>query len=388
MKSTLSSIVVFAFFLGISGCGSHSPSHDDIYGHGHGHNPDGSHITEYVPTGTDKTNLVMAYLSYIGEQLVSPANETKTILARINKVMLEIPQVQDRKGKVDWKVVWGPAIYTFPLAEYQDNGMFVAQQISNPTNYIVAIRGTNFIAVLDWVFEDFDVLIQRDWNDGSGSPKISEATHEGVKVLNDFLRPNPGMPGAGQSLKQFLTGVAQFTPINVSFTGHSLGGALAPTLALHFAQEQGKAGGWDPNKNSIVTSTSFAGATAGNEDFAKQTLKVMGQRMRRIHDTNDVVPHAWQTLSMYKIEDLYKSQGLKMDFAMKVALKGVIEFSKDKDYTQIDYSLPFNFPIDRSHGDTYTAQMSYQHTHSYPVHMLGHIEGLKLITLVNENKGK
>ncbi|MGV7222638.1 MAG: lipase family protein [Nitrospinales bacterium] len=376
------SITLFLLCLGITGCGTHSHTHSD----GQVHLPDGSHVEAFAPTEADKVNLVMAYLSYIGEQLTDPKNETKIILNRINNVMNATPQLWGvRPNQSDWEVVWGPAIYTFFPAKYQDNGMFVARQKSNPANYIVAIRGTNFIAVLDWVLEDFDVLFTREWVGGSGSPRISEATHLGVYVLYDDLIPNPGLPGENQSLRTFLKAAAKDHPINVSFTGHSLGGALAPTLALLFAQDQGQAEGWDPNNHARISSTSFAGATAGNADFAAQSLKVLGKNMRRIQNMNDVVPHAWQTSTMNQLEGLYSSSGIEMPWEMKGFLKLAIDFTKDKDYTQINYSIPFTYDINKD-KDTYKAQMGYQHSYSYPLYLLGPKAGLNLINLVDANK--
>jgi hypothetical protein len=347
----------------------------------------------------DRVNLAMAYLSYIGETLRHEPGETNYIYERLK---LAIPSIKaltrhendlPAHGKPDWKVVWGPAIYTFPLGEYQDNGMFVAQQISNPSNYIVAIRGTNYQAVLDWVFEDFNVLETHKWPQGKGSPKISEATHEGVKVLNDFLQPKSDiidkkLPGEGMTLKQFLTVAAQSNKIHVSFTGHSLGGALAPTLALLFKQEQGKPGGWDSQRNATVTSTSFAGATAGNKAFADYSNHLMGTDMRRIHNYHDVVPHAWNKKTMEQIEYLYQPDGLELGFLLKSLLNEVIYLTKDKHYTQIEQSLPFTWKVKKNKviGKTFEDQMSYQHTHSYPLYILGKQEGKKLMDVVNALK--
>jgi hypothetical protein len=114
---------------------------------------------------------------------------------------------------------------------------------------------------------------------------------------------------------------------------------------------------------------------------------MMGTSMRRIHDTNDVVPLAWNRTTMGWISSLYRHQGMELDFWMRVALDATIEFTKDKGYTQINQSFPFIFAVDRSHGDTFASQMSYQHTHSYPMHLLGNIPCLNLINLVNANKG-
>jgi hypothetical protein len=342
---------------------------------------------------SDRINVAMAYISYIGETLRRVPNELQIIRERIKLIIPNIP-VLTLDGKADWKVAWGPAVYTFADAEFQDNGMFVAQQISNPTNYIVAIRGTNFQAVLDWVFEDFNVLKMHDWKGDGNSAKISESTYEGVTILkhrlesNYYLTLNELNRDPAISLYEFLKSAAKDQKITVSFTGHSLGGALAPTLALMFKQEQGKPGGWDSQNNATVTSTSFAGATAGNKEFAKYSNQMMGSDMRRINNFHDVVPYAWNKNTMEQIEYLYQPEGLKLDFWLKLAVDEAIYFTKDKHYTQIEQSLPFNFPvtINKKIGKTFSKQMSYQHTHSYPIYILGAKDGLDLINAVNALK--
>ena len=355
MKRLIISILLSALCFGVTGCAT---------------NPMPPHVQPIPPpdfqvTEGDKINVAIAYLSYIGETLRREPNELEIIRERIKLTISNIP-VLTLNGKADWRVAWGPAIYTFEDAEYQDNGMFVAQQISNPTNYVVAVRGTNFQAVLDWVFEDFNVLEMHDWKGGDSSAKISEATHKGVSLLkhklkSDYYLPlNELKPNPAILLSEFLKDAAKDQKINVIFTGHSLGGALAPTFALLFKQAQGKSDGWDSQTNATVKSTSFAGATAGNKDFAEHSNNLLGSDMRRIHNLHDVVPHAWNKKTMDQIEYIYQPAGLKLDFWLKILLDEVIYFTKDKHYTQIKESLPFTFPltINKKIGKTFVDKMT------------------------------
>lgn len=385
VRRILNLVISCVFILGFAGCSATSPVPP---------NPeDPLTAINFVPNNSDKTNLALAYLSYIGEDFVDPPHETNKIFYMIKHAISKTPQLLNTEGHPDWKIVWGPAIYTFELGIFQDNGMFVAQQKSNPDNYVVAIRGTNFIAVPDWIFEDFDVVIMRDWEAGKGSPKISAATNEGVWVLQEKMKPTSNerrkkLPGEGLSLEEYLKNEANNNrKINVSFTGHSLGGALAPTLALYFKERQGQVGEWDSQNNATITATSFAGATAGNKDFASYSNHEMGSAMRRIHNLNDVVPHAWNQETMEQIKGLYQNQGLEMDLVLKLLLDTVIDVTKDKNYTQIEQSLPFRFPVNKK-KDFFLDQISYQHTHSYPLFILGSTDGHKLINLVKNNKGK
>lgn len=84
--------------------------------------------------------------------------------------------------------------------------------------------------------------------------------------------------------------------ITISFTCHSLRGALAPTLALWFKEKQDS---WTTQGHAVISCTAFAGATAGNAKFANYSNTLFKDNpIRRIHDTNEMVPHAWSKESL------------------------------------------------------------------------------------------
>lgn len=99
---------------------------------------------------------------------------------------------------------------------------------------------------------------------GNAAGSISEAASIGVTRLL-------AMKDGQQTLLQFLAGAMEESkatldnPASVCFTGHSLGGALAPTLALYMRNNQGT---WDPQGKAVVTTISFAGPSAGDAEFA------------------------------------------------------------------------------------------------------------------------
>ena len=74
--------------------------------------------------------------------------QAKEILKLIHGTIPKINVLTNSRHQPDWMIVWGPAVYTFPLTFLQDNMMFVAQQVSQPNNYVVAIRGTNGMGYL------------------------------------------------------------------------------------------------------------------------------------------------------------------------------------------------------------------------------------------------
>ena len=332
--------------------------------------------TSYLPTQEDKVNVCMAFLTYIGEKLEQDENTARTIFNEINAAIPKIPTLLNGSS-VDWKIVWGPAIYTYSSATKQDSGMFVMQQISNPTNYVLAIRGTNAKALEDWIWDDFDVIAMKDWP-GQDGAKISQATHNGIHLLLNKLIPDCGLPGEGQSIAEFLESISS-RPITISFTGHSLGGALAPTLALLFKEQQDQ---WDSNCHAAIHCTAFAGATAGNAQFAEYSNSLFKDNpIRRIHDVNDVVPHAWNKHSMEQIATLYTEAGIDLSWGLKFILDVVIKATEDKYYTQIDNSLPITLRIDPSQGNSFFKQAGYQHDQSYPRVILGDAAGRNLLNL-------
>lgn len=341
----------------------------------------------FVPTQRQQVSVCFAYLAYSGELLTSdnqaPAvSVPMQILDIMNETMPKLPPLLNG-NTVDWQVVWGPAIYTFPGAEFQDNLLYVVQQISQPTNYVVGVRGTNAKAILDWIEEDLKVWVKVDWKvpfgvSVQGSPKISKATADGIDVLLNKLIPD-GVPGNGQNITAFLSSIAAENKVNLLFTGHSLGGALSPTLALWFKQSQKLAGDWDPNGNATISVVSFAGPTAGNADFAAFFNAQLGNACDRIYNTLDVVPHAWEEATLHEIPTLYSPE-IEMTLAEKLLLD-FIEATV-KDYTQVNTGDPVTWTVQPTAGPSFLDQVGTQHDDSYPV-LLGVPE---LLTAINNGK--
>ena len=119
---------------------------------------------------------------------------------------------------------------------------------------------------------------------------------------------NPAPPdasGDGLDVLTFLSrqAAASAEPLEVTITGHSKGGALAPAVALWLKDSllvggPGRAlGRWtrgaDPRH-------AFAGPTPGNAAFANRIDKTLGADHHHLRNTNDLVTHGWQVSDLQR----------------------------------------------------------------------------------------
>jgi len=217
---------------------------------------------ETIPIPNLKLRQIMAsfaYLAYCGQGITTPKPETE-ILRLINSAMPRIPPIAAPNPL--WNVVWGPAVFTMPGALYQDNMMFVAQKQTDLSQFVIAVRGTNFISDLDWLMEDFDVLQMIPWPTAPNAA-ISESTSIDLQILLGMIGKDDR--GNEMSLLDYLNGQTFLRAIKLCVTGHSLGGCVAGTLALHLKENRTY---WDPREYSSVCSITFAAPTAGNKEYA------------------------------------------------------------------------------------------------------------------------
>lgn len=265
----------------------------------------------------------LAFLAYVGDKLTGPYAQVEAQLASCMTTMLE------RHG-TNWELVWGPAVYHFPVTELDDNMMYVVQNKTNPSEFTVVVRGTDPEAIADWLVEDFDVVDQVSWPRGSGQPKISKGASEGLHILQQLMPADE----PGQTLAAFLAAKAAVASprLRVNVTGHSLGGALAPALALWLYDTRSQ---WDPEGKADLQVYTLAGPTAGNADFAAYYNSVLGSSTLRMWNPFDIVPLAWNHESMGKIADLYEPH-TRANPAERGLIDGLRFLVKDKGYAQID----------------------------------------------------
>ena len=275
----------------------------------------------------------------------------------------------------DYAIVWGPHIVHDPLNGKAINTMYVAQE-KNTGNYFVLIAGTNPYSLFDWLWEDGFVSYQIPWVYAplSGG-KIAVGTTTGLVILQN-MQPDSGVPGSGTTLWDFLKGLTG-SPIHVTVSGHSLGGALSATVALWLQDTQLF---WDPDSNATVNTMPTAGPTAGNGQFAAHSnaqlpnaaLPSNSPASFRYANSIDLVPHAWNEATLEAAKTLYAPQ-IPENALVDKAIDLAQYLARNGDYTQLTPAdPPFVGTVDESIINpadptfvNYLMQAAHQHVNAY-----------------------
>jgi hypothetical protein len=304
----------------------------------------------------------LAFIAYAGEQLKGSDEHVEQVLQSCMQDELARQPVT----KNNYQLVWGPAVYKFDHADYDDNMLYVVRGIRDPSVLVVGVRGTNSVAILDWLLEDLAVANTVAWHYGQPieglKPRISEATWRGLKVLQ-AMTPDSGIASDGRSLRELLQQMVSAQDIRqIWVTGHSLGGALAPTLALWLEDTREQ---WDPHNKATLGVVALAGATPGNEDFASYYDSRLGQSTRRLHNPYDAVPHAWNEHSLSAIPKLYTEGGITASLSIKAEVLAAKALAAGHEYTQILRDAP-PLPGAIFEGERgFIQQVTWQHTCGY-----------------------
>jgi len=216
----------------------------------------------------------------------------------------------------DWRITWGPCVFKDLLENCLANGMFVAHSPSQNI-YVVAVSATNFISLLATAEEDFDnrpenmvnfpvrldgfnPIPHRDGNNPS-RPQLTGGTATGINILCAHMRD-----ARRHDLITYLKSVEKPAGTKLIFAGHSLAGALAPSLALQLL-DQLEGAGWSQADIQVFAT---AGPQPGNKQFSDLWIEKFASAMARpLNNENsfrqlnnvywnifDFVPYAWTNL--------------------------------------------------------------------------------------------
>lgn len=296
-----------------------------------------------------------------------PGNDPEELLYQ--KILAALKKNEPAIGK--WKVAWGPLVVVpSDVSKFPINAMYVAERVDTPSQYVISIAGTNSISLLDWVLEDFLVSQQIHWPfDSGGDSAISLSTAIGLGILMS-MAPSGDRPGAGLKLLDFLFRQAVVRKLDITTVGHSLGGALSPTVGLALANIEA----WDPLKRAQVSSAPTAGATPGNQAFAQFLAARLP--VQRYHNTLDVVPHAWTLTDLAQIPSLYANslpKNIPPDPAVIALAQFAGRLAENGNYTQLQTSDPIAGTVDQAiitNGgfEDFLRQAGYQHVMAYQEH--------------------
>lgn len=308
-------------------------------------------------------NLTLSYIAYAGGNIKD--QNCKVAKETLSLVRHWLDTQEPVKG--NWQVVWGPGLARFPFCKLYDNMMYVVRNLRDRSKYNIVIRGTNLKSITDLLVEDVWIIPQISWNYGNPGdlvPKISPGTDIGFKYLIHMTACD-SLPGAGKTLPRFLCDEAQkagSSGLDLTVTGHSLGGTLASTLALYLKDYQ-----WDAGVQVNLRCCAFAGATAGNKDFAAYSDKRLADSLLRIHNSRDVIPHLWNEQNLKELPNLYVSPDCSINIpkAMALAFKAFEILTTSAGYTQLSPAQQLDGTVICT-MDSYIKQMFYQHIYAYP----------------------
>ena len=285
-----------------------------------------------------KTFLLTRESNRLGDTQGDSQTLAKTLQTTLTDY-LALPNVQQAM-EGQWSVVWGPAVFEAKesATSYADNVMYVAAS-PDESVYVVAIAGTNMKSSYDENKEDNGVNTTKLWTEAFPSlapygaplgihpwPVISTGTALGVNNLlgmTDTLKTQ-------KSLRDFLRSLSGTGSKTLIFGGHSLGGALAPTLALALFNPGG--GPLNIRDWGHVYVLPVAGPTPGNKGFSEFFQKVFPPLStnepqnhyawnQNIWNSLDAVPHAWVVDMLKQIPSLYHPQWASGHVPIELAIE-------------------------------------------------------------------
>jgi hypothetical protein len=277
-----------------------------------------------------KRNLLLAFLPYMGAPLSG---------RRVGQRTMELVEagLDFFKPSIGpWKLVWGPGVFQVLPGSIPANTMFVAEH-KKTGELFVSIAGTNPFSAYAWFVEDFQVgnTVSWEYGDAPQGVALSQGTLKGLLALQGMV-PTAGIPGENVSFADFM--VDRFSsegdPVEVTVSGHSLGGALSPTLGLWLLDTQKE---WDHHTRALISVYAYAGPTPGNSDFASYIDARFGDRLHRIANRLDVVPHAWNVGDLASLKAVYTPEISRDPLWDKVA-DATIAATNGIRYRQIDPS--------------------------------------------------
>jgi hypothetical protein len=271
-------------------------------------------------------------------------------------------------------IVWGPAVHqpapALPgmPARLSDALVFACRDRDTGEYYIV-FRGTNTISPTEWLLQDFMVQKQVPWRELRDGPApeealVSEGSAKAI-TLRLGLRPVPGAPGRGLSLEEFLVSTLEASagPFVMHFTGHSLGGLLAPAMALWLRDRVEGKGREELAGRLKLDVYGYAAPTAGNRAFADYlSSRLPGNR--RYANELDIATLAWEEKAMRTMLSLYEP-GIKILAITKSLIGLSLKLCEGKGYAHPGERIPVPASVTPNRRKRFLVEAAYQHCMPY-----------------------
>lgn len=323
-------------------------------------------------------NFSFSMAAYLGTNLTGSEEDIeKELSLRLNKLLKE-PAVEAVMGK--WDVVWGPCVFQSRNSDVADNVMYVVKGTyivpgtvppKLKPEYVIAIAGTYPKSRFDVIIEDglvgTQVPFQRFPIWPRSNVKISRGTSIGYRILKEMVyEPTPGK---SQSLIEFLQGAIDVADTRIVTTGHSLGGALCPALALWLQRTKKE---WDNNNPVTVSTYPYASPSPGNKGFSDAVSKEITGEVCRTWNKLDAPSYWWNKTTLEQLPTLY-APNIEPGALINAFSKFLIALTRGNEYIHVDNNavpLPGKFNQEASDkGDIpfkqYFGQMKYQHVNEY-----------------------
>lgn len=280
----------------------------------------------------------------------------------------------ERRLLPEHEIVWGPAVHlpeetAVPLAPRVSDALVFVCRDKRTGDFFVVFRGTNPVSATEWLLQDFRVNYQVPWNTVQAGPApaealVSEGTATAVR-LRSTLEPGAGLPGAGTTLGQALRQILEQAggPVTLHFTGHSLGGLLAPVMALWLADGLEQEGRQDLLVRYRPVIHAYAGPTPGNRAFAAWMERRLGPG-RRYANRLDVAPGVWARRDMAGLPWLYLPQ-TPMQSLTRSLYDYCLGLVRDREYAQPWPAINVPSRVVPTRGNLYLLQAAWQHVVPY-----------------------
>lgn len=244
----------------------------------------------------ETVSALSAYKAPIKTTEAGQSPELSEILASCVDSTLRNPGNIDLIG--NWVRMWGPVVWQAKDSDAADNSMMVVANLEQG-QFVIAVAGTGKYSAYDQKVEDAD-LTHVGWpgfgqNPDQNTPVLTQGSADGLQVLLNMTDERSHL-----KLWDYLPMVTG-SDITLTFTGHSLGGALVMPLALYLFSV-----GESPLKKSYwgnVYVYPTAAPTPGNvlfndlfsDTFPPNSPGGAGYEVWNeiVWNRIDVVPHAW-----------------------------------------------------------------------------------------------